>query len=61
MQKEVRTAHSVVTLGAVPASTGGSFPDMRPNEKERMKFIRVGDTVKTVGPAQERQNPFTEE
>ena len=30
------------------AQDGKEFPDMRQNERE-MKFIRVGDTVRTAG------------
>ena len=30
------------------AQVGKEFPDMRQNERE-IKFIRVGDTVRTVG------------
>ena len=48
-------------IGGCPGScTGGSFPDMRPNEK-RMKFIGVGDTVRTAGQLEGEQNPFTDE
>ena len=32
----------------VQAWVGREFPDMRQNEKE-IKFIRMGDTVRTVG------------
>ena len=32
----------------VQAWVGKEFPDMRQNER-RIKFIRVGDSVKTVG------------
>ena len=32
----------------VRARVGKEFPDMRQNERE-IKFIRVGDTVRTVG------------
>ena len=32
----------------VLAWVGKEFPDMRQNEKE-IKFIRMGDTVRTVG------------
>ena len=39
--------------------TGGSFPDMRPNEK-RMKFISVGDAVRTAGQLEGEQISFTD-
>ena len=32
----------------VHASVGREFPDMRQNERE-IKFIRVGDSVRTAG------------
>ena len=32
----------------VQAWVGKEFPDMRPNERE-IKFIRMGDAVRTVG------------
>lgn len=32
----------------VPASAGKEFPDMRQDER-KIKFIRVGDTVRTAG------------
>ena len=32
----------------VPASVGKEFPDMRQDER-KIKFIRVGDAVRTVG------------
>ena len=56
--------HSVPSYGCIPAShfsftydaegavvrarVGKEFPDMRQNERE-IKFIRVGDAVRTVG------------
>ena len=32
----------------VQVRVGKEFPDMRPNERE-IKFIRMGDAVRTVG------------
>ena len=56
--------HSVPSYGCIPAShfsftydaegavvrarVGKEYPDMRQNERE-IKFIRVGDAVRTVG------------
>ena len=40
----VRATKNVVVLARV----GKEFPDMGPNERE-IKFIRVGDAVRTVG------------
>ena len=36
----------------VQVQVGKEFPDMRQNERE-IKFIRVGDTVRTVGQLKE--------
>ena len=36
---------------------GKEFPDMRQNER-RIKFIRVGDAIKTVGWLKGDLNPF---
>ena len=36
------------TKNVVPAQVGKEFPDMRQSER-RIKFIRVGDAVRTVG------------
>ena len=36
---------------------GKEFPDMRPNERE-IKFIRMGDAVRTVGQLKVEQNTF---
>ena len=36
------------TIVVVQAWVGKEFPDMRQNERE-IKFIRVGDAVRTVG------------
>ena len=36
----------------VQAPVGKEFPDMRQNERE-IKFIRVGDAVRTVGQLKE--------
>ena len=37
---------------------GKEFSDMRQNERE-IKFIRVGDTVRTVSWLKREPNPFT--
>ena len=41
----------------VCAQAGKEFPDMRQNER-RIKFIRVGDAIKTVGWLKGDLNPF---
>ena len=42
----------------VREQVGKEFPDMRQDEK-RIKFIRVGDTVRTVSWLKREPNPFT--
>ena len=39
------------------AQVGKEFPDMRQNET-RIKFIRVGDAILTVGQLKREPNPF---
>ena len=39
----------------VPERVGKEFPDMRQNKRE-IKFVRVGDTVRTAG--QLKQDPM---
>ena len=39
---------SYIVSVMVQAWVGKEFPDMRQNERE-IKFIRVGDTVRTMG------------
>lgn len=41
----------------VGARGGKEFPDLRQNER-RIKFIRVGDTLRTAGQLKEEPTPF---
>ena len=42
----------------VHAQVGKEFPDMRRQNERRIKFIRVGDVVRTVGWLKGEPNPF---
>ena len=52
-QVQVRATKNVVVCVRV----GKEFPDMRQNE-QRIKFIRVGDTIRTAGWLKGEPNPF---
>ena len=43
----------------VRAWVGKEFPDTRRQNERRIKFIRVGDAVRTVGWLKGEPNPFT--
>ena len=46
--RSIRSSSLEILCVMVQAQVGKEFPDMRQNERE-IKFIRVGDAVRTVG------------